>query len=79
MDTNDLIKALAADTRRRTAPLSTVWRGAVALAIAVQHSQDYAAWYSQIPGLKVVMPYTAADAQGLLKAAIRDPNPVISL
>ncbi len=47
--------------------------------VAAQHSQDYAAWYSQIPGLKVVMPYTAADAKGLLKAAIRDPNPVIFL
>src|SRR6185436_17706177 len=44
-----------------------------------QHSQDFAAWYSQIPGLKVVMPYTAGDAKGLLKAAIRDPNPVIFL
>ncbi|RWO06437.1 MAG: pyruvate dehydrogenase complex E1 component subunit beta, partial [Mesorhizobium sp.] len=42
-------------------------------------SQCYAAWYSHIPGLKVVMPYTAADAKGLLKAAIRDPNPVIFL
>ncbi|MGL4559462.1 MAG: transketolase C-terminal domain-containing protein, partial [Afipia sp.] len=42
-------------------------------------SQDYSAWYSQIPGLKVVSPYSAADAKGLLKAAIRDPNPVIFL
>jgi pyruvate dehydrogenase E1 component beta subunit len=47
--------------------------------VAAQHSQDFAAWYSQIPGLKVVMPYTAGDAKGLLKAAIRDPNPVIFL
>jgi pyruvate dehydrogenase E1 component beta subunit len=47
--------------------------------VAAQHSQDYAAWYSHIPGLKVVMPYTAADAKGLLKSAIRDPNPVIFL
>ncbi|TIW77628.1 MAG: pyruvate dehydrogenase complex E1 component subunit beta, partial [Mesorhizobium sp.] len=47
--------------------------------VATQHSQCYAAWYSHIPGLKVVMPYTAADAKGLLKAAIRDPNPVIFL
>jgi pyruvate dehydrogenase E1 component beta subunit len=47
--------------------------------VAAQHSQCYAAWYSHIPGLKVVMPYTAADAKGLLKAAIRDPNPVIFL
>src|SRR5947199_1020588 len=47
--------------------------------VAAQHSQDYSAWYSQIPGLKVVAPYSAADAKGLLKAAIRDPNPVIFL
>src|SRR5438874_2907903 len=52
--------------------------GAAARA-AAQHSQDYAAWYSHIPGLKVVMPYTASDAKGLLKAAIRDPNPIIFL
>ncbi|MGA9083099.1 MAG: transketolase C-terminal domain-containing protein, partial [Pseudolabrys sp.] len=44
-----------------------------------QHSQDYSAWYSHIPGLKVIAPSTAADAKGLLKAAIRDPNPVIFL
>ena len=58
-----------------------VFRGAngAAARVAAQHSQDYAAWYSQIPGLKVVQPYTAADAKGLLKAAIRDPNPVIFL
>ncbi len=47
--------------------------------VAGQHSQDYAAWYAHIPGLKVVMPYSAADAKGLLKAAIRDPDPVIFL
>ena len=47
--------------------------------VAAQHSQDYAAWYSHVPGLKVVVPYTAADAKGLLKSAIRDPNPVIFL
>ena len=47
--------------------------------VGAQHSQCYAAWYSHIPGLKVIMPYTAADAKGLLKAAIRDPNPVIFL
>jgi pyruvate dehydrogenase E1 component beta subunit len=47
--------------------------------VAAQHSQDYSAWYAQIPGLKVVSPYFAADAKGLLKAAIRDPNPVIFL
>jgi pyruvate dehydrogenase E1 component beta subunit len=47
--------------------------------VAAQHSQDYSAWYSHIPGLKVIAPYAAADAKGLLKAAIRDPNPVIFL
>jgi pyruvate dehydrogenase E1 component beta subunit len=47
--------------------------------VAAQHSQDFAAWYSHIPGLKVVAPYSAADAKGLLKSAIRDPNPVIFL
>jgi pyruvate dehydrogenase E1 component beta subunit len=47
--------------------------------VAAQHSQDYSAWYAQVPGLKVVSPYFAADAKGLLKAAIRDPNPVIFL
>jgi pyruvate dehydrogenase E1 component beta subunit len=47
--------------------------------VAAQHSQDFTSWYSHIPGLKVVAPYTAADAKGLLKSAIRDPNPVIFL
>jgi len=47
--------------------------------VAAQHSQDYSAWYSQVPGLKVIAPYSAADYKGLLKAAIRDPNPVIFL
>jgi pyruvate dehydrogenase E1 component beta subunit len=60
---------------------SIVFRGpnGAAARVAAQHSQDYAAWYGQIPGLKVVVPYTAADAKGLMKAAIRDPNPVIFL
>ncbi|MGP3696030.1 pyruvate dehydrogenase complex E1 component subunit beta [Rhodobacter sp. NSM] len=58
-----------------------VFRGpnGAAARVGAQHSQDYAAWYAQIPGLKVVMPYSAADAKGLLKTAIRDPNPVIFL
>ncbi len=58
-----------------------VFRGpnGAAARVAAQHSQCYAAWYGHIPGLKVVMPYTAADAKGLLKSAIRDPNPVIFL
>jgi pyruvate dehydrogenase E1 component beta subunit len=58
-----------------------VFRGpnGAAARVAAQHSQDFTAWYSQIPGLKVVVPYTSADAKGLLKSAIRDPNPVIFL
>jgi pyruvate dehydrogenase E1 component beta subunit len=58
-----------------------VFRGpnGAAARVAAQHSQDYAGWYAHIPGLKVIMPFTAADAKGLLKAAIRDPNPVIFL
>jgi pyruvate dehydrogenase E1 component beta subunit len=61
--------------------LSIVFRGpnGPASRVAAQHSQDYSAWYSHIPGLKVIAPSTAADAKGLLKAAIRDPNPVIFL
>ena len=58
-----------------------VFRGpnGAAARVAAQHSQDYAVWYMQIPGLRVVMPYSAADYKGLLKTAIRDPNPVIFL
>jgi pyruvate dehydrogenase E1 component beta subunit len=58
-----------------------VFRGpnGAAARVGAQHSQDYAAWYAAIPGLKVCMPYTAADAKGLLKTAIRDPNPVVFL
>ncbi len=60
---------------------SIVFRGpnGAASRVAAQHSQDYASWYSNIPGLRVISPSTAADAKGLLKAAIRDPNPVIFL
>jgi pyruvate dehydrogenase E1 component beta subunit len=58
-----------------------VFRGpnGAAARVAAQHSQDYSSWYAHVPGLKVVAPYDAADAKGLLKAAIRDPNPVIFL
>ncbi|MBN9464401.1 pyruvate dehydrogenase complex E1 component subunit beta [Brevundimonas sp.] len=58
-----------------------VFRGpnGAASRVAAQHSQDYSAWYAQVPGLKVIAPYDAADAKGLLKAAIRDPNPVVFL
>jgi pyruvate dehydrogenase E1 component beta subunit len=60
---------------------SIVFRGpnGPAARVAAQHSQDYSAWYSHVPGLTVIAPYTAADAKGLLKAAIRYPNPVIFL
>ena len=60
---------------------SIVFRGpnGAASRVAAQHSQDYAAWYGNVPGLKVIAPYDAADAKGLLKAAIRDPNPVVFL
>jgi pyruvate dehydrogenase E1 component beta subunit len=60
---------------------SIVFRGpnGSASRVGAQHSQDYSAWYANIPGLKVVAPYDAADAKGLLKAAIRDPNPIIFL
>src|SRR3974390_2421847 len=60
---------------------SIVFRGpnGAAARVAAQHSQDYSAWYSHVPGLKVIAPSNAADAKGLLKAAIRDPNPVIFL
>ncbi|WP_127105593.1 pyruvate dehydrogenase complex E1 component subunit beta [Pararhodobacter zhoushanensis] len=62
-------------------PCPIVFRGpnGAAARVGAQHSQCYAAWYSHIPGLKVVMPYTAADAKGLLKSAIRDGNPVVFL
>jgi pyruvate dehydrogenase E1 component beta subunit len=58
-----------------------VFRGpnGAAARVAAQHSQDYSSWYAHIPGVKVISPYFAADAKGLLKAAIRDPNPVIFL
>ena len=60
---------------------SVVFRGpnGAASRVAAQHSQDYSTWYGQVPGLKVVAPYDAADAKGLLKSAIRDPNPVVFL
>src|SRR3954465_2324778 len=55
-----------------------VFRGpnGIASRVAAQHSQCYASWYAHVPGLKVVAPYTGADHKGLLKSAIRDPNPV---
>ncbi len=76
---NSAAKTLYMSGGQMGAPI--VFRGpnGAAARVGAQHSQDYATWYSQIPGLKVVMPYTAADAKGLLKAAIRDPNPVVFL
>ena len=62
-------------------PCNITFRGpnGFAAGVAAQHSQDYAAWYGSIPGLKVVSPWSAEDAKGLLKSAIRDPNPVVFL
>ncbi|UZJ53318.1 hypothetical protein CBS101457_002638 [Exobasidium rhododendri] len=62
-------------------PCSIVFRGpnGAAAGVGAQHSQDYSAWYGQIPGLKVISPWSAEDCRGLLKAAIRDPNPVVFL
>ena len=76
---NSAAKTLYMSGGQMGAPM--VFRGpnGAAARVGAQHSQDYAAWYSHIPGLKVVMPYSASDAKGLLKAAIRDPNPVIFL
>ncbi len=76
---NSAAKTLYMSGGQMGAPM--VFRGpnGAAARVGAQHSQDYAAWYAQIPGLKVVMPYSASDAKGLLKTAIRDPNPVIFL
>ena len=76
---NSAAKTLYMSGGQMGAPM--VFRGpnGAAARVAAQHSQDYAAWYMQVPGLKVVMPYSASDAKGLLKSAIRDPNPVIFL
>jgi len=76
---NSAAKTLYMSGGQMGAPM--VFRGAngAAARVGAQHSQCFAAWYMQIPGLKVVTPYSAADAKGLLKTAIRDPNPVIFL
>ncbi|MBY6152564.1 pyruvate dehydrogenase complex E1 component subunit beta [Vannielia litorea] len=76
---NSAAKTLYMSGGQMGAPM--VFRGpnGAAARVAAQHSQDYAAWYAMIPGLKVVMPYSAADYKGLMKTAIRDPNPVIFL
>ena len=76
---NSAAKTLYMSGGQMGAPI--VFRGpnGAAARVGAQHSQDYSAWYAQIPGLKVVIPYSAADAKGLMKTAIRDPNPVIFL
>ncbi len=76
---NSAAKTLYMSGGQMGAPM--VFRGAngAAARVAAQHSQCYAAWYAQIPGLKVVAPWSGEDAKGLLKAAIRDPNPVVFL
>ncbi|MAQ38112.1 MAG: pyruvate dehydrogenase complex E1 component subunit beta [Thioclava sp.] len=76
---NSAAKTLYMSGGQMGAPM--VFRGpnGAAARVAAQHSQDYGAWYASVPGLKVVQPYSAADAKGLLKSAIRDPNPVIFL
>ncbi|WP_282025910.1 pyruvate dehydrogenase complex E1 component subunit beta [Limimaricola cinnabarinus] len=76
---NSAAKTLYMSGGQMGAPM--VFRGpnGAAARVGAQHSQDFAAWFMQIPGLKVVMPYSAADAKGLMKSAIRDPNPVIFL
>jgi pyruvate dehydrogenase E1 component beta subunit len=76
---NSAAKTLYMSGGQIRAPI--VFRGpnGAASRVAAQHSQDYSAWYANVPGLKVVAPYDAADAKGLMKAAIRDPNPVVFL
>ena len=76
---NSAAKTLYMSGGQIRAPI--VFRGpnGAASRVGAQHSQDYSAWYAQIPGLKVIAPYDAADAKGLMKAAIRDPNPVVFL
>ena len=76
---NSAAKTLYMSGGQMGAPM--VFRGpnGAAARVGAQHSQDYAAWYMQVPGLRVVMPYSASDYKGLMKTAIRDPNPVIFL
>ena len=76
---NSAAKTLYMSGGQMGAPM--VFRGpnGAAARVGAQHSQDYAAWYAMVPGLKVVMPYSASDYKGLMKTAIRDPNPVIFL
>jgi pyruvate dehydrogenase E1 component beta subunit len=76
---NSAAKTLYMSGGQLGAPI--VFRGpnGAAARVGAQHSHDYSAWYSNVPGLKVVAPYTASDSKGLLKSAIRDPNPIVFL
>jgi pyruvate dehydrogenase E1 component beta subunit len=84
MQAMDQIINSAAKTRymsggQMSCPITFRGPNGAASRVGAQHSQDYAAWYASVPGMKVIAPYSAADAKGLLKAAIRDPNPVCFL
>ena len=84
MQAMDQIINSAAKTRymsggQMSCPITFRGPNGAAARVGAQHSQDYAAWYASVPGMKVIAPYSAADAKGLLKAAIRDPNPVCFL
>lgn len=76
---NSAAKTLYMSGGQMGCPITFRGPNGAAARVAAQHSQDYASWYAHCPGLKVIAPYSAADAKGLLKASIRDPNPVIFL
>ncbi|WP_417205021.1 pyruvate dehydrogenase complex E1 component subunit beta [Antarctobacter sp.] len=76
---NSAAKTLYMSGGQMGCPITFRGPNGAAARVGAQHSQDFAAWYAHIPGLKVAMPYSASDAKGLLKSAIRDPNPVIFL
>ncbi|MGI3776894.1 MAG: pyruvate dehydrogenase complex E1 component subunit beta [Janthinobacterium lividum] len=76
---NSAAKTLYMSGGQMGCPITFRGPNGAASRVGAQHSQDYASWYAHCPGLKVVAPYSAADAKGLLRAAIRDPNPVIFL
>jgi pyruvate dehydrogenase E1 component beta subunit len=76
---NSAAKTLYMSGGQMGCPIVFLGPNGAASRVAAQHSQDYSSWYGHVPGLKVIAPYDAADAKGLLKAAIRDPNPVVFL
>jgi pyruvate dehydrogenase E1 component beta subunit len=76
---NSAAKTLYMSGGQLGCPITFRGPNGAAARVAAQHSQEYASWYAHIPGLKVIAPWSAADAKGLLRAAIRDPNPVIFL